>query len=149
MDYMAHLRKFPRLPRAIVVENINDFEEGATESEFYLLCSFLKHTANFCSRAHNNEACLILSTTFDAEKLNRMNMILLPHKIWQCDNSEEDEKAPVRNYTLRELPLNPLCSDYQELKFSLLKKEDAKSVRLNSITRLFDESNCNFNAVIS
>lgn len=78
-----------------------------------------------------------------------MNSILLPHKIWQCDKTVEGENAPVKKYTLRELPSNPLCTDYQELSFSLLSKGDEKYVRLNSMTRLFDENNCNFNAVIS
>ena len=146
---MVNLRQTAQLPKVIVVEDISSLAENTSEAEFLLMCSYLKNTVNFCSRAHENLAFLILSCKFDADKLNTINFILLPNKIWRSYETESDENKQMKNYVLRELSLNPLRNVYQELSFSLLEKQDGKYVRLNSITSLFDDSNCNFNNVIS
>lgn len=150
MDYLVSMRQSPRPPKVLIVENITNFEQDISESEFLMMCSFLKHTIDFCARCHNDDtAYLIISSEYNTEKLSTMNFILLPDKIWRSDEEKIGGNDAITHYILRELSLNPLCNDYQEFSFSLLQKQDGKYVRLNKIARLFDENNCNFNNVIS
>ncbi|XP_065213408.1 uncharacterized protein LOC135840691 [Planococcus citri] len=147
MNFLINLQKSPHVPRVLVVEDITGYmsTSDSTEQNFLLLCALLKHISVTCSKFHKSSVFLILSMKFVPEKLNVINFILNPGKIWKtvsgpCDNSNSD----VKHFTLQEISTNPLNNTSRTLEFSLIKKTEDQLLRLNNIKDLFEES-CNFN----
>lgn len=142
---MINLQKSANLPKVIVVEDITSYNENSTETDYLLMCSLLKNTIHICSQTHNSTSFLIISSKFKPEKLNVLNLIFKPIRIWRSYESNDNNK--VKNYILREISLNPICNTRKQLQFSLLKNEGNNILRLSSIKHLFEED-CNFNNVV-
>lgn len=83
INYMINLRKAAHIPKVLVVEDITTYAENSSESEYLLMCSFLKSTIQFCSQVHGSTASLIISSKFKPDELNKINLILTPSKIWR------------------------------------------------------------------
>lgn len=131
-----------------MVEDVTSYvntSDSANQS-FPLICALLKHISQTCWRFHKSTIFLILSIKFIPEKLNVLNLILNPGKIWKtipaaCDTNN------VKNFTLQEISTNPLNDTSQTLEFSLLENTDEQFLRLNNIKDLFGESS-NFNSKV-
>lgn len=124
------------------MENVTNFVSA--DCDFSLLCSVLKHTAHLCSKAHNDTAYLILSAKFEPERLNAINLILRPSKIWRTFHHENAEERKCETYSLQSVSLNPIQSSSQVLEFTLVEKDNERFLRFNNISELFEE-NCNYN----
>lgn len=120
-----------------MVEDITGYAENVPETDFLLMCSLLKNLANLCSQANDEVSFLIVSSKFIPDKLNKINLILNPLKIWR--SREENGK-----YIWREISLNPVVNTTTELQFSLKGSGEEGGVCLNSIKSFIQET-CNFN----
>lgn len=120
-----------------MVEDITGYAENVPETDFLLMCSLLKNLANLCSQANDEVSFLIVSSKFIPDKLNKINLILNPLKIWR--SREENGK-----YIWREISLNPVVNTTTELQFSLKGSGEEGVVCLNSIKSFIQET-CNFN----
>lgn len=144
-DFLINLPKLPHIPKVLVVEDVTSYVKTShtPDPDFWLLCSLLKQTADTCWRFHKNVIYLILSIKFEPDKLNALNFIINPRKIWKTVETPSDDDR-VKNFTLREISTNPVCDTSQSMEFSLFEKTDEQFLRLNNIETLFEES-CNFN----